>query len=108
MTVITAPKRRSRSNPEISVSRRNRSMAAVREDDHETVGAKSSANVDTAVNRRSSAALSGSAAYGLAEHEQLTEGNRVLRRGLPASPVVNVGLITLVVFFATLPRAIPY
>jgi type IV secretion system protein VirB5 len=44
----------------------------------------------------------------LAEHEQLTEGNRVLRHGLAASAVVNVGLVTLVVFFASRPRAIPY
>ena len=44
----------------------------------------------------------------LAEHEQLTEGNRVLRRGLAASAIVNVGLVALVVFFATRPRAIPY
>jgi len=44
----------------------------------------------------------------LAEHEQLTEGNRVLRYGLTASAIVNLGLIALVVFFATRPRAIPY
>lgn len=44
----------------------------------------------------------------LAEHEQLVEGNRLLRRALASSAIVNVALAVLITFFATRPRAIPY
>lgn len=44
----------------------------------------------------------------LAEHEQLVEGNRLLRRALASSAAVNVALAALLAFFATRPRAIPY
>ena len=44
----------------------------------------------------------------LAEHERLVEGNRLLRRVLASSAIVNVALAVLLAFFATRPRAIPY
>ncbi len=44
----------------------------------------------------------------LAEHEQLIDGNRLLRRVLASSAIVNVALVVLLAFFATRPRAIPY
>ena len=44
----------------------------------------------------------------VAEHEQLIGGNRLLRRVLASSAIVNVVLAALLALFATRPRAIPY
>lgn len=44
----------------------------------------------------------------LAEHEQLVEGNRLLRRVLASSAAVNLALGALLAFSTTRPRAIPY